>query len=149
MWTVLPIPSIYTSELDKYARICIPEVSVFTCSLWERPDHVMESHVSERCFGACSTQGEGNNGHWPQKEYICPAHHKESLERDEPSKAPPVKPSPNSDNARPIVCRPMGLPVTAGNDTAWDRTQGCSHSATLQCSALDRCATREVWHGFF
>ena len=46
------------------------QLSVFTCSLWERHDHVMESHVSERCYRACSTQGEGHNGHWPQKSWI-------------------------------------------------------------------------------
>ena len=55
-----------------------------------------------------------------------PTRHKESLERDELSKALPAKPSPNLDDAEPIVRCPMGLPVTAGCDTAWDRTQVCS-----------------------
>jgi hypothetical protein len=67
MWTVRPISSICASELDKDTRSCVPEVSVFTCSLREWPDHVTEIHVSERCFGACSTQGERNSGHWLQK----------------------------------------------------------------------------------
>uniref|UniRef100_A0A4W5KNJ0 Uncharacterized protein n=1 Tax=Hucho hucho TaxID=62062 RepID=A0A4W5KNJ0_9TELE len=35
----------------------------------------------------------------------------------------PAKPSPNPDDAGPIVRRPMGLPLTAGCDTAQDRTR--------------------------
>ena len=50
-----------TSEWDKDERSCVPDVSVFTCSLWERPDHVMENHVSEMSYGVRSTQGEGHN----------------------------------------------------------------------------------------
>ncbi|XP_045569017.1 zinc finger and SCAN domain-containing protein 2-like [Salmo salar] len=34
-----------------------------------------------------------------------------------------AKPSPNPDNGGPIVCRPMGLPVSAGCNRAWTRTQ--------------------------
>jgi hypothetical protein len=43
---------------------------------------------------------------------------------------------PNPDDSGPIVLRPMGLPVTYGCDTAWDRTR--------VCSALDRCTTLET-----
>jgi hypothetical protein len=53
-------------------------------------------------------------------------------------KAPPAKLSPNPDDAGPIVCRPMGLSITAGCDTAWDQPRVCS-------DALDRYATREAW----
>ena len=76
-----------------------------------------------------------------------PAHHKELLEWVEPSNAPLTKPSYN--NAGPIVCCPMGLSVPTGCDTAWDQTPGCSDAATLQCSALDHCATREVSKCYF
>ena len=50
-------------------------------------------------------------------------------------KAPAAKPSPNSDNAGPIVHRPMGLPITASCDTAWNRTRVCSDasSTAIQC----------------
>ena len=54
MWTVLPISSLCASELDKDTCSCVPDVSVFTCSLWGRPYHVTESHVCERCFGVPS-----------------------------------------------------------------------------------------------
>uniref|UniRef100_A0A673XUI6 Transposase Tc1-like domain-containing protein n=1 Tax=Salmo trutta TaxID=8032 RepID=A0A673XUI6_SALTR len=39
------------------------------------------------------------------------------------------------DDAGPIVHRPMGLPVTAGYDTAWDQTQVCrdASSTVMQC----------------
>ena len=53
-----------------------------------------------------------------------PAHHKELLEHDEPSKGSPAKPSPNPDDAEPIVRRPMGLPTTAGCGTARDMNPG-------------------------
>ena len=43
----------------------------------------------------------------------------------------------------PIVHRPMGLPITAGCDTAWNRTRVCSDASSteMQC-----CATRERCH---
>jgi hypothetical protein len=53
------------------------------------------------------------------------------------TKSQQAKHASNSDDSGPIVCRLMGLPVTAGCDTAWDRTQVCS-------DALDHCATREA-----
>jgi hypothetical protein len=48
---------------------------------------------------------------------------------------PPAKPSPNPDNAGPIVHRPMGLPITAGCDTSRDRTRVCSDTSVtdMQC----------------
>jgi hypothetical protein len=54
------------------------------------------------------------------------ASHKESLERDKPSKAPPAKPSRRLANSAP----PYGTP-------------GCSDATTLQCRALDCCVSRE------
>ena len=60
--------------------------------------------------------------------------HKESLEHDGTRKSRPAKPSPNPDDAGPIVRRLMGLPVTASCDTAWDRTRVCS----------DRCAPQNA-----
>ena len=51
---------------------------------------------------------------------------------------------PNPDDARPIVCRPMGLPITAGCNTALIRTRVSAVTPlALRCSALDRCATRQ------
>ena len=46
-----------------------------------------------------------------------------------------AKPSPNSGDAGPIVCRPMGLPITAGCDTARDQTLVCSDASSnaMQC----------------
>ena len=42
---------------------------------------------------------------------------------------------PNPDEAGPIVHRPMGLPITAGCDTAWNQTRVCrDYSSTeVQC----------------
>jgi hypothetical protein len=40
-----------------------------------------------------------------------------------------AKPSPNLDDARPIVCRPMGLLITNGCDTARDWTQVCTDAS--------------------
>ena len=77
----------------------------------------------------------------PRSACSCPARYKESLERGEPSEALLAKLSPNPDDTGPIVRHPMGLPFTAGCDTA-GRTPGCSDTTTLRCSALDRCATR-------
>jgi hypothetical protein len=58
----------------------------------------------------------------------------ESLERDGTRTSQPVKPSPNPDNAGPIVHRPMGLPEP-GSIVA---------QLALRCSALDHCATLEA-----
>ena len=53
------------------------------------------------------------------------------------------------DDAGLIVRRPMGLPITAGCDTAWIRTRvSVATPLALRCSALDRCATRELSSGF-
>ena len=41
----------------------------------------------------------------------------------------PAKPSPNQDDAGPIVPRPMGLPIAAVCDTARDRTRVCSEAS--------------------
>jgi hypothetical protein len=59
----------------------------------------------------------------------------ESLERDDPSKAPPAKPSPNSDDAGPIVRRPIGLQILAGCDTTRDRTQVCCDASSTALNA--------------
>jgi hypothetical protein len=53
----------------------------------------------------------------------------------------PAKPSPNSDNAGPIVRRLIGLPVVAG--TCLEPASVATLFA-LQCSLLDRCATRDT-----
>ena len=44
----------------------------------------------------------------------------ESLVHDETRTSLLAKPSPNSDDAGAIVRRPIGLPVTAGCDSAYD-----------------------------
>ena len=46
------------------------------------------------------------------------------------------KPSPNPDDAGPIVLRRMGLPVTAGCDTAWDQTWVCSDASSTAMQYL-------------
>uniref|UniRef100_A0A8C7SPJ6 Synaptic Ras GTPase activating protein 1b n=1 Tax=Oncorhynchus mykiss TaxID=8022 RepID=A0A8C7SPJ6_ONCMY len=47
---------------------------------------------------------------------------------------------PNQDHAVPNVHRPMGLPITAGCDTAWEQTRVCSDASSLamQCLRLLR-----------
>ena len=47
----------------------------------------------------------------------------------------PAKPSPNPDEAGPIMRRLMGLPVVAFCDTARDQTRVCSDSSStaMQC----------------
>ena len=47
----------------------------------------------------------------------------------------PAKPSPKPDDTGPILRRPMGLPITAGCDTAWDWTRVCSEASSteMQC----------------
>ena len=78
MWTVLPI-SLRATELEKDELSCIPDVCVFTCSLWKRLHHLTENHASERCFGARDQeraiiviiyQPKGINGHWLKKARI-------------------------------------------------------------------------------
>ena len=60
----------------------------------------------------------------------APGHHKESLERNGTRTSQPTKPSPNPDDAGPIVHCLMGLPVAAGCDTARDQTQICSDASS-------------------
>uniref|UniRef100_A0AAZ3REG4 C3H1-type domain-containing protein n=1 Tax=Oncorhynchus tshawytscha TaxID=74940 RepID=A0AAZ3REG4_ONCTS len=59
----------------------------------------------------------------------------QSLERNGTRTSWLAKPSPNPDNAGPIMRRLMGLPVAAVCNTAWDRTQVCSEasSTAMQC----------------
>jgi hypothetical protein len=84
---------------------------------------------------SCTNVSEETLFNWqPLSACRHPACHKESLEHNEPNKAPPAKPSPNPDDAGPIVHRPMGLPITAGCDTARERT----------LSALDHCTSWEA-----
>ena len=49
------------SELDKDARSCVPNVSGFTCSLWERPARDGEPCEWEELRIAQHTKGEGRN----------------------------------------------------------------------------------------
>ena len=54
---------------------------------------------------------------------------------------------PNPDDAGPIVRRPMGLPITASCDTAWNQTRvSVVTRLAPRCSALDRCATQDPQH---
>ena len=46
----------------------------------------------------------------------------EPLERDGMKTSLPAKPSPNPDDAGPIVRHPTGIPVAAGWDRAWTQT---------------------------
>ena len=49
---------------------------------------------------------------WPPKSaFRHPAHHKKLLEHDEPNKVPRAKPSPNPDDAEPIVWDSRSRPV--------------------------------------
>jgi hypothetical protein len=58
---------------------------------------------------------------------------------------------PNPDNARPIVRRPTDLPVTAGYDRAWARTQGLWwhswHWAPLTTAPPGRPSASSWYHG--
>jgi hypothetical protein len=45
--------------------------------------------------------------------------------------------NPNPDDAGPIVCRPMGFPITAGCDTAWNRTRVSSDAASTDMQWLE------------
>ena len=56
---------------------------------------------------------------------VCtaPGPPQESLVCDGTRTSLPAKPSPNLDDAGPILRCPMGLPVAAGCDRAWTRTQ--------------------------
>ncbi|XP_029549967.1 neuroblastoma suppressor of tumorigenicity 1 isoform X1 [Salmo trutta] len=55
---------------------------------------------------------------WRRVSVHAPGRHKESLERDGTRTFQPAKPSPNPNDEGSIVHRLMGLPVTAGCDTA-------------------------------
>jgi hypothetical protein len=44
--------------------------------------------------------------------------------------------NPNLDDAEPIVRRPMGLPITADCDTAWNRTRVCSDTSNTEMQCL-------------
>ena len=50
------------------------------------------------------------------------------------------RPNPDPDDAGPIVRRPMGFPIAAGCDTAWNRTRVCSDASSteIQCLRLLR-----------
>ena len=51
---------------------------------------------------------------------------------------------PNPDDSGSIVRRPVGYPITAGCETAWNQTRVSEVTPqALRCSALDRCATRD------
>ena len=59
----------------------------------------------------------------------------------------PAQPSSNSDNTGPIVHRPMGLPVTAGCNRAWTRTQclrPLRHSGGPACIMLSNSCSMTV-----
>jgi hypothetical protein len=58
--------------MDKDARNCMPDVSFFTYSLGKRPNHMTESHVRERCFGAQGMQGEANKKYYIQLKDTTP-----------------------------------------------------------------------------
>ena len=47
-----------------------------------------------------------------------------------------LRPNPNPDDTGPIVRRPMGLPITAGCDTAWKRTRICSDASSTEMQRL-------------
>jgi hypothetical protein len=58
----------------------------------------------------------------------------ESLVRNGTRTSLPAKPSPNPNDAGPIVCHPIGLPVAAGCDRAWTQTQNSDTASTaMQC----------------
>ena len=45
-------------------------------------------------------------------------------------------PWPNPNDAGPIVRHPMGLPITAGCDTAWNRTRVCNDASSTEMQCL-------------
>jgi hypothetical protein len=66
-------------------------------------------------------------------------------------------PRPNPDDAGPIMCRSMGLPITSGCDTAWIRTRDCSDVSCTKMQWLrplrhsggqkmfSCCSSKEPW----
>jgi hypothetical protein len=93
----------------------------------------------------CTNVSEETLFNWrPRSTCRHPARHKESLERDEPSKAPLAKPSPSPDDAGPILRCPMGLPITAGYDTVKEQTGVCSDASSTAMECLRPWATREA-----
>ena len=45
-------------------------------------------------------------------------------------------PWPNTNDTGPIVPHPKGHPITAGCDTAWDRTRVCSDTSSTEMQCL-------------
>eukprot|EP00063_Salmo_salar_P070491 XP_014045326.1 PREDICTED: UDP-N-acetylglucosamine transporter-like isoform X2 [Salmo salar] len=76
----------------------------------------------------------------PGSAHRHPAHHKESLERHEPSKAPPARPSPIPDQLCAVLWDSQPRPVVTqpGNEHGSVVTP-----PAMRCSALDRCAAQE------
>jgi hypothetical protein len=97
--------------------------------------HCFLTHCSLNPKASCTNVSEETLYSWQPKS-VCrhPTRPKELLEFNGTRKSQPAKPCPNPDNTGPIVRRLMGLPVTAGCDTAWNRTWVCG----------DRCATQEA-----
>ena len=99
IWIWRSAISLYVGQVGRYRPTYAREVN--TCSL--NPED------------SCTNVSKETPFNWLLKsDCRRPARHKESLECDKPSKVPPAKPSPNPDDAGPIVRRPMGLLVTAG-----------------------------------
>ncbi|KAK6302769.1 hypothetical protein J4Q44_G00271240 [Coregonus suidteri] len=90
---------------------------------------------------SCTNVSEETPYNWRPCQRAWPGPPQESLERYGTRTSQPAKPSPNPDDAVPIVCRLMGLPVAAGCDTA--RVEPAVTPQALRYSALDRCSTRE------
>jgi hypothetical protein len=86
---------------------------------------------------ACLTQNQphqcvgGNTVHMATvSACIAPGPPQESLVHNKTRTSLPAKPSPNPDDAGPIVRRPMSLHVVAGCDRAWTRTISSGTAST-------------------
>ena len=82
----------------------------------------------------CGTRRE----EWSERRLEVEEHGEEEGEEEEEGEQiliyndsiPQQKPDP--DDAGPIVRRPIGLPMTAGCDTAWNLTRDCSDSSSTE-----------------
>jgi hypothetical protein len=63
---------------------------------------------------------------------LAPSPPQESLVCDGTRTSLPAIPSPNPDDAGPIVCRPMGLPVTAATEPGQTRISSGTASTVMQ-----------------
>jgi hypothetical protein len=88
--------------------------------------HRCNSRTDSVCQRKHYTPGDRVSLHWPGPS-------QELLERDGTRRSLPAKPSPNPDDAGPVVLRPIGLPVAAGCDRSWTQPGSRVAQLAVQC----------------